>query len=920
MSPSSGTLTFSPGESFKTFTLSLLHDPRVTGDLSFNVNLLSPSPAAQYFPYQTATVVVFDSDPGVSFGSTNVVSITNEDLSVTSLAKYGVLKSGTNVQISVVRSNANTGVVSVNYTTTNDTAVAGVDYVATSGLLTFSNGVALQTFTVPIIKNSLVQGDRNFSILLFTNAVSSAVQLLAPYKASVTITDDIAGLSFSSPVYSVNENGVAANIDIVRSGYTNSLVSVDFATADGTAKDRINYFATNNTVTFTNGETVKSFQVKVFNNSIVQGDQTVLLSLANVTGNGGLVNPSASTLVIVETDGSLIVPAGTALTSESVPANGVIEPGEDVELLFGLRNISGTNTTQLSATLLAGNGVSNPSAAQNYGALTLHGPSTSRPFSFKANGTNGQVITALFQLRDGSTVLSNAAFNFVLGQSTVTFSNSTAIVINDNAAANPYPSSITVNGIGNAVAKTTVTLTNINHTWPRDINALLVSPSGQKSYLMSKSGSSLAINNVTLTFDDAAAAKLPQSSRLTSGTNQPTAYPVAPPPFPIPAPPSTAASPYTTNLAVFNGFDPNGTWSLYVYDDTQPNYGIISNGWILRLTTTAPLVSSADVGLTMTASEVTNIATSNLTYTLTAKNHGPAGSSGIVVTNLLPAGVVFVSSDRPGQVSVQANQVVWSVGALALNASSSLSLVVKPTVAGVITNVAVVSSASLDPNPDDNTASVVTAIATPQADLVVSVVGPTDPLAINTLSFTYQITIYNAGRATAPSVKVTDLLPPGVALLSAEPSNYVIDGNLVTFANLGNLGRYQQTTVTLVVRPDAEGTFTNTASAVSTVTDPLKANNTAAVKTVITALPYAGGAKLTLSYSASQLTISWMNDTANYVLESAISLESPVVWLPVLIPPTTEGALKTVIVPHRLGPRVLPAARTDAVIKAGMIH
>ena len=57
----------------------------------------------------------------------------------------------------------------------------------------------------------------------------------------------------------------------------------------------------------------------VKDDGVLSGDHTVLLSLGNLVGNAVFVNPSAATLTIVETDGSLIIPAGAALTSESGP-------------------------------------------------------------------------------------------------------------------------------------------------------------------------------------------------------------------------------------------------------------------------------------------------------------------------------------------------------------------------------------------------------------------------------------------------------------------------------------------------------------------------------------------------------------------------------------------------------------------------
>ena len=57
--------------------------------------------------------------------------------------------------------------------------VPGVDYVATSGTLTFSNGIAFQTFAVQIISNRFIEGDRTFRVYL-TNATPTNAGLPAP--------------------------------------------------------------------------------------------------------------------------------------------------------------------------------------------------------------------------------------------------------------------------------------------------------------------------------------------------------------------------------------------------------------------------------------------------------------------------------------------------------------------------------------------------------------------------------------------------------------------------------------------------------------------------------------------------------------------------------------------------------------------
>jgi len=82
------------------------------------------------------------------------------------------------------------------------------------------------------------------------------------------------------------------------------------------------------------------------------------------------------------------------------------------------------------------------------------------------------------------------------------------------------------------------------------------------------------------------------------------------------------------------------------------------------------------------------------------------------------------------------------------------------------------------------------------------------------------------------------------------------------------------------------------------VTDPLKANNTAAVKTIVTPL------LLNVTRAGGNLVIAWPADAANVVLESAAGLEPPLVWTPVTSPaPVIVGAQKVVTLPMTDGSR-----------------
>jgi hypothetical protein len=55
-------------------------------------------------------------------------------------------------------------------------------------------------------------------------------------------------------------------------------------TADGTATNGINYFATNGILVFTNGETIKTFDVRLKDDGVIRGDTTVVLGLGDPLG------------------------------------------------------------------------------------------------------------------------------------------------------------------------------------------------------------------------------------------------------------------------------------------------------------------------------------------------------------------------------------------------------------------------------------------------------------------------------------------------------------------------------------------------------------------------------------------------------------------------------------------------------------
>jgi len=282
------------------------------------------------------------------------------------------------------------------------------------------------------------------------------------------------------------------------------------------------------------------------------------------------------------------------------PPNGAADPEETVTVSLPVVNTGDGPTTNLVATLQNSGGVVPVTASQSYGVVSPVGGPVSRQFSFVARGSCGGVITATLQLQDGPTNLGTVSYTFVLGTTVTgvqTFSNPTAIgvpgvVTATSGVGAPYPSNIAVSGVSGTVKRVSVRLKGVSHTFPDDIDVLLVGPGGQKFIVMSDAGGTVDLVNNTITLDDAAAALLPDSTSIGTGTFRPTNYGTGDT-FALPAPvapyqtPATAGS--ATSASVFGGQNPNGTWSLYVTDDVGGDRGQIAGGWDLIITTEDPV-------------------------------------------------------------------------------------------------------------------------------------------------------------------------------------------------------------------------------------------------------------------------------------------------------------------------------------------
>lgn len=121
---------------------------------------------------------------------------------------FAVLESAGTATISVVRSGPFDEEISVDYATSNGTAVAGADYAAATGTLVFAAGVASNFFEVPVSADELLEGNETLAVRL--SGASSNAQLGAVSSATLTIADDDAPQA-AFPFFDGFEAGVYSN-------------------------------------------------------------------------------------------------------------------------------------------------------------------------------------------------------------------------------------------------------------------------------------------------------------------------------------------------------------------------------------------------------------------------------------------------------------------------------------------------------------------------------------------------------------------------------------------------------------------------------------------------------------------------------------------------------------------------------------
>ena len=278
----SGTVTFADGQTTADVVISLIDDADIESAEAFSLSISNAVGGATLGAVVSQEISltsddVFIPQPGVIAIGSATASANETDGTVT---------------ITLTRTDGSDGEVSVDYTTVDGTAVAGQDYNAASGTVTFVDGQTTADVVISLIDDADIESAEAFSLSI-SNAVGGAT-LGAVVSQEISLTsDDVfipqpGVIAIGSATASANETDGTVTITLTRTDGSDGEVSVDYTTVDGTAVAGQDYNAASGTVTFADGQTTADVVISLIDDADIESAEAFSLAISNAVGGATL--------------------------------------------------------------------------------------------------------------------------------------------------------------------------------------------------------------------------------------------------------------------------------------------------------------------------------------------------------------------------------------------------------------------------------------------------------------------------------------------------------------------------------------------------------------------------------------------------------------------------------------------------------
>lgn len=392
--------------------------------------------------------------------------------------------------ITATLSNPSIYTVTVDYATSNGSAVAGTDYQAAGGTLTFNPGQTQRPFIVTTIPDGLAEGDETVTLTL--SNPNNRANLGAQSTSTLVIADNEGTPTLRLPqsAVTVAETMASLNVNVTLSTPAQNTVTVTVSSVNGTATAGQDFVAVNQVLAFAPQETLSTFSVTLLNDNIYELDEVFTLTLSNATN--ALISSfqqtqtvtiqseeappsvqfSSPILAFAENAGAVTIAVTlsrpSALTAQVnyATSNGTAVAGVDYQSASGTLTFAPLDTSETILVPLI-----DDSVAEDYKNLflTLRNPSVATP---SGAGMNSTVTIANDDARAGCTIFQ---------------SSDVPRVIPDNLPTG-ITSTLTLPGPGFVITDVSVRIDSLQHGYLGALQISLVAPDSRVVSLLVNNG------------------------------------------------------------------------------------------------------------------------------------------------------------------------------------------------------------------------------------------------------------------------------------------------------------------------------------------------------------------------------------------------------------------------------------------------
>ena len=315
------TLVFEPGSTNRTISVEIIGDELKEADEVF---FLDFEIAANVTPPQLPSRITIVDDDTLAGLSVSDISISE--------GNSGFAQAVFTVSLSAPAEET----VSFDFETMPDTASPIDDFFPTSGSRNIEPGESAATIIVAINSDRLHESDESFLLKL---SRPSNVVLLNPQGRAVIRDDDPEPVISVSATALIEGNTAAVNavVTVSLSDASGQIVSVEYATEQGTATVGLDYFAANGTIEFSPGDVEKSFIVQIFGDLLNEPNETVIVFLRNPI-NASLSGTQNRTQLTILNDDPRSTPANTAPTISTIGNQNIIDGQASEPVIFTIND------------------------------------------------------------------------------------------------------------------------------------------------------------------------------------------------------------------------------------------------------------------------------------------------------------------------------------------------------------------------------------------------------------------------------------------------------------------------------------------------------------------------------------------------------------------------------------------------------